>query len=230
MGQVSPGGLATQRSSIAQHDQIMSSQIHNPPSQLQTYPLPAIHQAAPAQSLPSQQTFDRERELQEARQREARDREKEQLRREQQREREERERDIRERQQREQPLPHQNYAEPIQLHQPVAIGPQMRAAIHGPNGLLATPGALANQNTASGPAGGPMSLFTPQYETAPRQSTQHLGQHPAQLPASNMLAFSGGIQGLSGMPNPIAQGQQPILNVSLNMKSRVSPTQPTVSA
>jgi len=225
MGQVSPGGLATHRPSIAQHEQIMSSQAPNTSLQLPNYPLPAIHHAAAAPSLPSQQAFDREREVQEARQREARDREYEQSRREQQREREERERDVRERQQREQATPHQNYAEPIQLHQPVAIGPQIRAAMHGPNGLLATPGPPASQSTASGPPSGPMSLFTPQYETTSRQGVQH----PGQLPASNILAFSAGIPSVNGMPIPIAQGQQPILNVSLKYERRVNPIEPTVS-
>ena len=183
------------------------------PQQQQGYPIPGISQSVGAQNVPAQPPHDNgEREAREARDREAREAQMDSNRRMQQREREGREQMMRERDQMvregQQTTPRQNHAEPVQLHQPVAIGPQMRSAIHGPNGLLNQSGPGGNANApASAPPAGPMHLFSPHYGERTLQANAQ-GQ---QLGAQNML-FGSGTPSMQQMAMP--PGQQPILNVS----------------
>lgn len=202
MTQASPA-MANNRPPLAQPQQHIGQQSHNINSQPTGYPRPGINQGPGSQTLPPQQLFERERELQEARERQAREREFEYMSR---REREVRDRDARERQLREQ-VPHESHQEQILLHQPVAVGPQMGRAIHGPNGLLADGGSVGSRPLSPGPTNGHASLFGQQ----PGGSAQ-----PAQAPMQNMAAFGNGAPNGHQMPLPPVgqgQGQQPILNV-----------------
>lgn len=170
-----------------------------PPPQGQPYSLPGINQSTAGQPHAGHAGFDREREV---REREVREREFEDHAR---RERELREREMRERQQREQAAPQQ---EQLQIHQPVAVGPRMQTAIHGPNGLLAAGQSVPPQQP---PVQNPsMNLFGPQFDGAARAALQH----SAQMAPQTLLSF-GGPNGMSQMNSaPLAPGQQPILNVS----------------
>lgn len=176
------------------------------PPQSAGFPLPGINQGPVGQTLPPQQVFEREREMQEAREREAREREYDHISR---RERDARDREMRDRQQREQGQ-HEAHQEQILLHQPVAVGPQMGRAIHGPNGLLANGGPQSSGIPTPGPSNGQVNLFAPHYD-GPRGVVQ-----PAQAPMQNIPPFNG--NGPNGHPIPlptVAQGQQPILNVRI---------------
>jgi paired amphipathic helix protein Sin3a len=133
-----------------------------------------------------------------------------------QRERE-RERDQMERQQREQQHhPVQSHTGSIPIHQPVAS--KVPNSIHGPNGLLSNLGASAPpnppQNTMQS-AGGPGGLYGAQMqhgENTPRPYMQHTQGPPSQP----MLGYNGSAPPpLPGNVAALAQGQQPILNVSL---------------
>ena len=194
-----------------------------PVTQGQPY-LPGINQATPGQVLGGHPGYDRERE---AREREMRERDAfdEQARRDnRERDMREREREMREREQRErqqQNAVHQEQQQ-LQLHQPIAVGPRMQTAIHGPNGLLAT-GAPPQQS----PAQNAMSLFSQQFENAPRATLQQASQMPP-----SMLNF-----GTPGMPVPQSgmppNGQQPILNASLprpDVKNKLTISHRTRSA
>ena len=131
------------------------------------------------------------------------------------REREQREREQMERQQMERQREHhpvQSHTGSIPLHQPVAS--KVPNSIHGPNGLLSSLG----NNPPNGPqgnvqsSGGPASLFGPQMsqhgEGTPRSYMQHPGAPP-------MMGYNGQGQQIPGNVAALAQGQQPILNVSL---------------
>jgi len=171
---------------------------HSVPPQGQPYALPGMNQTASGQPHASHAAFDRERE---ARERELREREFEDQAR---RERELRDREMRERQQ---GGPNQ---EQLQIHQPVAVGPRMQTAIHGPNGLLASggPPAAPPQAPAQNPS---MNLFGSHFDGAARAALQQ----SAQMAPQTLLSF-GGPGGMSQMSStPLAPGQQPILNVSI---------------
>jgi len=163
------------------------------------YQSQGMAQGGPGQPLPPHQNFDREREAQEGREREMRDREYEA----QMRQRDAREREMRDRQGRDPLLPpHQNHAEQLQLHQPVAVGPQVRA-MHGPNGLLGQPGNPGNPASAPN---GHMPLFGPHYETP-----SHGGMPTGPPPPANAMGFGPTTHASIAALGP---GQQPILNVS----------------
>lgn len=162
------------------------------------YPPQGMPQQAQGQPLPPHQNFDREREAQEAREREKFERDYEQ----QIRQRDARDREMRDRQVRDPGLPHQNHAEQLQIHQPVAVGPQARA-MHGPNGLLAQPGPPGNPAL---PPNGHMPLFGPHFETP-----THGGMPAGQQPPPGVLGFGGPQPSIAAI-----HGQQPILNVSYN--------------
>lgn len=172
-----------------------------------------MSQGSGSQVLSSQQAaYEREREVIEARDR---DREYEQMiRREREaRDREARALEARERQQRDQGH-HDRQPEQILLHQPVAVGPQMGRAIHGPNGLLANGGPSGSGMPTPGPSNGQVNLFAPHYD-GQRGATQQ-----AQVTLQNMPLFAGGGPSSHSVPLPpaAAQGQQPILNVCLDGK------------
>lgn len=148
------------------------------------------------------------------RERERDSREREILERQRQEEMAHREREQMERQQMERQREHhpvQSHTGSIPLHQPVAS--KVPNSIHGPNGLLSNLGA----NPPNGPQpnvqapGGPGGLFggpqMPHGEGTPRSYMQH----PAGPP---MMGYNGQGQQLPGNVAALAQGQQPILNVS----------------
>jgi len=205
---------------MAQLPQNMGQQPHNMPQQSSGYSLPGMGQGPGGQALPPQQTFEREREIQETREREAREREYERIvrrerdaREREMQEREAREREIRERQQRDQGQ-HESHQEQILLHQPVAVGPQMGRAIHGPNGLLANGGPTSSGLPTPGTSNGQLNLFAPHYDGS-RGAMQQ-----AQATLQNMPLFNGGGPHNHSIPLPpaVAQGQQPILNVCYDGK------------
>lgn len=167
-----------------------------------SYALPSLGQAGHGQQPLHQVNYDREREMQE---RDARERERDyndQMARER-RDRETRDREMRDRAHREQVPPHQSHAESLQIHQPSTLGPQVRSAIHGPNGILANGSPPGGAPQATGP------MYSPRYE----QTRLNLSQAQQILP-QQMINFGNG----PGMPHvaggPLVQGQQPILNVS----------------
>lgn len=167
-----------------------------------SYALPSLGQAGHGQQPLHQVNYDREREMQE---RDARERERDyndQMARER-RDRETRDREMRDRAHREQVQPHQSHAESLQIHQPSTLGPQVRSAIHGPNGILANGSPPGGAPQATGP------MYSPRYE----QTRLNLSQAQQILP-QQMINFGNG----PGMPHvaggPLVQGQQPILNVS----------------
>lgn len=134
------------------------------------------------------------------------------------REQRERERELLERQ-REQQHVVQSHAGSIPVHQPVAS--KVQNSIHGPNGLLSTiSGAAAAANgqsqSALQSAGGPGSLFgAPMPTHQDGGSRQFMQQHSQAPPAQQLMGFNGANPAqLSGNVAALAQGQQPILNVS----------------
>ena len=180
--------------------------------------LAALSQSSPRhhpQTQPAQhpQGFsgpgDRSREAQEAKEREAR----EVHIKEEQDAAVRRERDGRERQLTEQIPPHQTQATPIHLHQPVAVGPR---TIHGPNGLLGNPAAIAgpSAHTQMGGPPGPANIFA----GGPVQPAGQPGQ-----PVQQGLLVPFGAQA-QAQAAAVGQGQQPILNVCAD--SRESRTWP----
>lgn len=171
------------------------------------YALPSLVQSTSQQPMPVHSSFERDREMQAARERDARQREYDQGRREQHNtQRDPRDREMREPQQ--QPTPQLNHAEPIQLHQPVAVVPQIRS-VHGPNGLLGSGPPPNLPNPPQGPPTAAASLFGPQFDRGPQNNAQ-----PSQAPMQNMVPL-GVMQGINQLGGaPVAPGQQPILNVS----------------
>ncbi|PNS20411.1 hypothetical protein CAC42_5861 [Sphaceloma murrayae] len=158
-------------------------------------PPPAMHH--PSQYQPGAPPS---REAQDAREREARE---VHIKEEQDR----RDRDIRERQLLEQMQPQQAQGPPIQLHQPVAVGPR---TVHGPNGLLGNPSAITGGHPASqmgGPPGAPGPYPAPHMQQSVGQTVQAGLLVPS--PATNAQAAAQ------------AQGQQPILNDALSYLDQV---------
>lgn len=148
--------------------------------------------------------YDRDREIQDVRERDMREREYEH----QARQRDARERDMRERG-RDGP-PHQGHAEPLLLHQPVAVGPQVRSAIHGLNGLLGSAGPPGGLNGPAPLLNSQIPLFGPHFDNGPRGGIPPGGPPPPQ----NGMPFGGMPQ--AAMP-ALGHGQQPILNVRIRV-------------
>lgn len=172
------------------------------------YPMQGMAPTAPGQIMPPHPGYDRERDMQDARERDMRERDYEQ----QARQRDARERDMRDRA-RDPGPPHLGHVEQLQLHQPVAVGPQVRSAIHGPNGLLSNHGPPGNPNGAAIVANGHMPLFGPHFDNSPRGAMAQA----AQALQPNVVPFG------AMPPGPIpalGHGQQPILNVSRRLKYR----------
>ena len=132
------------------------------------------------------------------------------------REREQREREQIERQREQQRHPVQSHTGSIPLHQPVAS--KVPNSIHGPNGLLS--GLGGNQANASQgsmqTSGAPGGMYGPHGEDTPR-SYMH---HPPGGPGQHMLGYNGSGPQVPGNAAALAQGQQPILNVSSNIVCR----------
>lgn len=129
------------------------------------------------------------------------------------REREQIERQQLERQREQQHHPVQSHTGSLPLHQPVAS--KVPNSIHGPNGLLSNLSANppnGPQNTAQS-SGGPGGIYGAQIP--PGESTRAYMQHPAGPPGQPMLGYSTSGPQIPGNVAALAQGQQPILNVSL---------------
>lgn len=130
------------------------------------------------------------------------------------REQREREREQMERHQREQQQHHpvQSHTGSIPIHQPVAS--KVPNSIHGPNGLLSNMGgnAPASQPMNTMQSGGPGGLYSSHQENSSRPYMQH-AQGP---PSQQMMGYNGNTGPSQGHSNAaaLAQGQQPILNVS----------------
>lgn len=158
------------------------------------YPLPGLGQAI--QPPQGRSTLDRDREILREAQIRERQRHQDEM---AQREREHQDRE-RERQHRE-PLPQQNHAGAITIHQPVAS--KVATAIHGPGGLLSGVGTGAGPNP---PSGLPHSTGSANLFGAPLQgdgSTRSLQPLPAQTPQSQALSFGG-----SHAVHPLSSGVQ----------------------
>lgn len=124
---------------------------------------------------------------------------------------EHRDREMRERQQAEQAT-HENHAGSVHLHQPVAVGPQVRA-MHGPNGILGNSSQMGPNSLPTSMSGpnGPAGIFGSgpgqQQTDGPRL------QHPVQGGQQSLMVPFGGPPGMQ-QSIAMGQGQQPILNVS----------------
>lgn len=189
------------------------------PSHSAGHSLPGIGQAM---QHPSPQSLNRERErdsreremIERQRQEEMAHREREQ--REREREHIERQQQI-ERQQREQQHhPVQSHTGSIPIHQPVAS--KVPNSIHGPNGLLSNLGANAppnpSQNTMQS-SGGPGGMYGAQMQHGEGTPRPYM-QHPQGPPGQPMLGgYNGSAPQIPGGVAALAQGQQPILNVSV---------------
>jgi paired amphipathic helix protein Sin3a len=89
-------------------------------------------------------------------------------------------------------------------------------SIHGPNGLLSNLGS----NPQSGPqgsmqsSGGPGPMYGPQIQHGEGTPRSYM-QHPTGPPGQPLLSFNGSAPQIPGSVAALAQGQQPILNVSI---------------
>ena len=142
------------------------------------------------------------------------------------REREQREREQLERQhlerQREQHHPVQSHTGSIPLHQPVAS--KVPNSIHGPNGLLSNLGgnpSNAPQGSVQS-SGGPSGIYGPQMQPGEGTPRSYM-QHPPGGAGQPMLGYNSSGPQIPGNVAALAQGQQPILNVSLLNLSGVAP-------
>lgn len=211
-----PGLAELSQSHGAPHQPPSYGQHPPGPSHNTGHSLPGIGQAM---QHASPQSLNRERE------RDSREREMMERQRQQEemahREREQREREQMERQQMErhreqqQHHPVQSHTGSIPLHQPVAS--KVPNSIHGPNGLLSNLGSNP-PNGPQGPvqssSGGPGSLFGPQLPQHGEGTPRSYMQHPGGPPGQPMLGYNGPGQQIPGNVAALAQGQQPILNVS----------------
>ncbi|KAK8225885.1 hypothetical protein HDK90DRAFT_496121 [Phyllosticta capitalensis] len=131
---------------------------------------------------------------------------------------EHRDREMRERQQAEQAT-HENHAGSVHLHQPVAVGPQVRA-MHGPNGILGNSSQMGPNSLPTSMSGpnGPAGIFGSgpgqQQTDGPRL------QHPVQGGQQSLMVPFGGPPGMQ-QSIAMGQGQQPILNDALSYLDQV---------
>ena len=197
-----PQALTSSRPPIQSHEQNIGAQVHNG-QQSGSYGLPGINQALQPSTAQTSSAFPRDREAQEARDRPMREAEYEPTRRDQQRERDMQEQQLRERAQ---ATPQQSHVEPIPVHQPTPVGPQMRNI---QNGLLSN-GA---PHPGSAPPNGQV-MIPPQYERTPQGTVQ-------QIPVQNIIPFPAD-QSMQHMAvQGVAPGQQPILNDALSYLDQV---------
>lgn len=192
------------------------------------YTLPNISQSLASQHHSSHQGIDRDQEMRD-RDDETRDRHADDLRARP----DQRGRDIPGRHQSEH-SPRENHTGQIQIHQPVAVAPQIRS-VHGPNGILSDNTLNPPNQSLAHPSSGPsIGGSNPNYSYRPHEPGQRITvsarrQSPAPVsqqtsqpqptqPQSSMIVPFGGAGGQAA-PGPqqqavnIGQGQQPILNV-----------------
>jgi paired amphipathic helix protein Sin3a len=183
---------------------------HAQPSHGAGHSLPGIGQAM--QHPSPQLNRDRERD---SREREMLERQRHEDMVHREREQREREREHMERQ-REQQHTVQSHTGSIPIHQPVAS--KVQNSIHGPNGLLSSIGgaaAAANPPQGSLQSGGPAGLFGAQIPSHQDNGPRPYMQHPQAPPAQQLLGFNNATPAqIPGNVAALAQGQQPILNVS----------------
>lgn len=199
---------------------------HAQPSHGAGHSLPGIGQAM--QHPSPQLNRDRERD---SREREMLERQRHEDMVHREREQREREREHMERQ-REQQHTVQSHTGSIPIHQPVAS--KVQNSIHGPNGLLSSIGgaaaaaaaAAANPPQGSMQSGGPAGLFGAQMPSHQDNGPRPYMQHPQGPPAQQLLGFNNATPAqIPGNVAALAQGQQPILNVSAISSSEIfSPT------
>lgn len=163
---------------------------------------------------PSPQSLNRDRER-DSRERELIERQRQQeemVHRE--REQREREREQLERQREQGHHPVQSHTGSIPLHQPVAS--KVPNTIHGPNGLLSHLGSNP-PNGPQGPmqpSGAPGGIYGAQMQHGEGTARTYM-QHPAGPPGQPMMFNASGAP-IPGNVAALAQGQQPILNVSID--------------
>lgn len=189
---------------------------HSPTHPQPVHPIPAgygpaggLSQLQPTANNQAPPPYETPRQMGDAAEREAHERDYEQSR----RDAAQREADARERDRRERPSsrPSAPQNEPTPLHQPVAVGPQMRSAIHGPNGLL---------NGAQGAAGPPSNAPNPAnviYTGSPYDRHQPPGHQPP-IPIQSVIPYP------VTSPTLVTagpHGQQPILNDALSYLDQV---------
>ena len=176
-----------------------------PPPQGPQLPLPGFSQAT-GQPGTAERERERAREQQEIQIKEEEDR---------------RHREQQERQRLEQAPPHQSQpAQPMHLHQPVAVGPR---SVHGPNGLLSNPGP--QPQLPLGAPSGPGNIFA----GGPVQpATQSQGPGGQQIQSGMLMPFAPAAQQQAAPQQQIGQqgqgqgqGQQPILNDALSYLDQV---------
>lgn len=210
-----PGLAELSQGPAAPHQQSVYSQF-SPAASSHTagHSLPGIGQAM-RQASPTSMNRERERDSRERdileRQRPQEmlmDRELERR----EREREQIERQQLDRQREQQHHPVQSHTGSLPLHQPVAS--KVPNSIHGPNGLLSSLGA----NPPSGPqgslqsSGGPGGVYGPHLPPGEGTPRTYM-QHPS-ASGQSMLGYGASAPQISGSVAALAQGQQPILNVS----------------
>ncbi|KAF2836568.1 hypothetical protein M501DRAFT_996774 [Patellaria atrata CBS 101060] len=211
---------SSQRPTSATHESLSAAQQHQVGHQSGAFSLPTINQALHSQNLAQPHpTADRDRShrevpadirdthLEEAASREAEQREREM-------------RQMRDRQQLEQPT-HENNVSATHLHQPQAVGPQIRA-MHGPNGLLGNSGSIGGSTLSAslGAPSGPGNIFVAN-NNQQNDSGNRVQQQASQQAQHSLLMPFGGATAVPSAPLGMGQGQQPILNDALSYLDQV---------
>ena len=199
--------MTPSRAPLQMHEQSLNNQGPNQ-HQPSNYPLPALNQPHQPQPVPGNPALARERDLPESRDRNGREYEYDPTRRDLQREREVQEQLIRDRHQ---ATPQQNHAEPIPVHQPVPVGPQMRNI---QNGLLSN-GAPPPGPAPAGVSTNGQVMVPPQYDRTPQGTVQQVAA------AQNMIPFPSDQGAQQIAVQGVAPGQQPILNDALSYLDQV---------
>ena len=194
------------RAPMPPHEQSLGGPPQPQPPQNLNYPLPGLTQSVPAPPAPA---FPRDRDGPDARERGPREAEYDSGRREQARDRDMQDQQMRDRAQM---TPQQNHQEPLQVHQPTPVGPQMRNI---QNGLLSNGGqqSVAVPGPGAAATNGQVMVPAP-YDRTPQGAVQ-------QVPLQSVIPFPAdqGMQQIAAQG--VAPGQQPILNDALSYLDQV---------
>lgn len=202
-----PPPLTPGRAPLQTLEQGVPAQTHNQQHPPPTYSLPGLNQPSQSQPMQTSPHFPRDREVAEPRERSNMEIEYDSSRREQPRDREMPDPPVHERSQ---ATPQQSHAEPVQMHAPVPVGPQMRNI---QNGLLSNGAQQAGPALPQPPPNGQV-MVPPQYERTPQGGVQ-------QTAVQNLIPFPGE-QGMQQMAaQGVGPGQQPILNDALSYLDQV---------